>query len=329
MKRIACSVVLLLGVSGCSGSDDDDRVRDNPEDPSGPETDLPESDGEPGTIEACQYMDVVFSLDNSGSMQEEKGAMTNEVFPAFADVLDEVGNGNIAWRAAVIDACPTPPSFHTAGLGGSCDFSGDNSWMYDGSPRLADEFRCVSDIDPALSACSGENDDEQPASSIAAALEATDLNPGFLRENSLLVSIAITDEDEQPTPDQSAQGVHDRLVALKGGDIQRITFLGIGGATDCEGVYGEAREASKLKATTSLFANEERGLFVDLCEGRLEDGLSEIITIIDQACDQYCPDPDGCEPGTPPPPPGGECEDSADCPSGEFCYEGTCIPIIG
>lgn len=40
--------------------------------------------------------------------------------------------------------------------------------------------------------------------------------------------------------------------------------------------------------------------------------------------DDFCNDPDGCEPGDP----GGSCQDESECATNEFCYEGTCLPIV-
>lgn len=299
-------------------------------DPVDPDPSVAPPDGKPGELQACKHVDIVISLDDSMSMREERDSMRNVVFPAFASALEQVGNGDIHFRTGVMDACPNPATFHTRGASGECNFWGGKPWMLSGSPRLPDEFSCVGEIDSSDSVCTGDNDDEQPASTIAAALEGPMAPTGFMREGALLVAVAITDEDEQPTPNQSAREVYERLVAVKGGDVYKMAFLGVGASRDCQGVYGEAREAVKLKRITDEFG--DRGLFWDLCEGRLEDGLSAVVTLIDKACDEFCMDPDGCDPGTgqPPDPPGDDdCVEHNDCPSGEFCQEGTCAPIIG
>lgn len=102
-------------------------------------------------------------------------------------------------------------------------------------------------------------------------------NESFLRSDAVLVVIAITDEDEQPTPDNTAKQVYDRLVSVKGGDVKRMVFLGIGGASKCSGVYGSAIEARKLKEITALFEAADRGVCWDLCGGKLEDGLAKAL----------------------------------------------------
>ena len=97
--------------------------------------------------------------------------------------------------------------------------------------------------------------------------------------------VAITDEDETPTGDaQTAQEIFDRLVAIKGGDPAWTVFLGIGGSEECDGVYGTAEEATLLKEITDLFIAEGRGVWWDLCQGNLEEGLDEAFAVIEEAC---------------------------------------------
>jgi hypothetical protein len=284
-------------------------------------------DGVEGTTSACRFIDVVIALDDSMSMTEERDAMRSEVFPAFARAVRQVGNGDVHVRTGVLDACPFPADLHTRGASGPCNFWGGHTWMLSDSPRLVDEYSCVGEIYQGGHQCTGDNDDEQPASTIGAALESPATAGGFMRDGALLVGLAITDEDEQPTPNQSAQAVHDRLVALKGGDVMKMAFLGIGATQDCDGVYGSAREAAKLKEITSLFVGEGRGLFWDLCDGSLEQGLAQVVQLIDRACDEFCADPDGCTPGSGTwDPDGDRCTDSDDCPSGEVCQAGVCQP---
>ncbi len=248
--------------------------------------------------------------------------MRNDVFPAFAQALRDVGGGLEDYRIGVIDACPQPATFHTRGDGGACDFSSNELWMESSSPALTNEFRCVGDIYSGDNSCNGDNDDEQPASAAAASLEQGGANDGFLRTDALLVVIAITDEDEQPTPNANAQQVYDRLVAVKGGAVNKMVFLGIGGSQDCDGVYGSADNAGVLKEVSGLFAAQNQGLFWDLCQGRLEDGLSAAMDVIEEACDDFCNDPDGCDPGQP-------CTDNDDCPEGEYCADdGTCQHVV-
>lgn len=249
------------------------------------------------SAEACKHIDVVIAVDDSGSMKEERDAIAKDVFPAFAKELLAVSGGIEDFRVGVVPACPLPADFLTRADGGKdCEFASGKPWMDSSSPALVSEFACVGDIDSSGVKCTGDNDDEQPASSAAAALEqaaAGGPNAGFLRDEALLVVIAITDEDEQPVPQASAKAVFDRLVTIKG-DVRRMIFLGIGGAKACEGTYGAAKDASKLREITALFSAEKRGVFRDLCAGQLEEGLAEVLQVIEAACNEL--------PSLPPPP---------------------------
>ena len=78
--------------------------------------------------------------------------------------------------------------------------------------------------------------------------------------------------------------IHDRLVAVKGGVPQKVVFIGIGGSKTCLGAYGEAQEARNLHALTTRFGDDDRGHWVDLCDGLMEDYLEEAFEIIEGAC---------------------------------------------
>lgn len=266
---------------------------------------IPSADARPGSSEfadagpfatSCTKVDIVISVDGSDSMFEELSDMTSTVFPAFADRLRNISDGLDDFRVATLDGCPTPATFHTRGnFAGECSFAGGERWIDSSSPALVDEFRCVGDIYMGDSQCTGFDDDEQPVSAAAAALEppyATGDNAGFLRDDALLVVLAITDEDEQPTGSaQSSQQIYDRLAAIKGGDANEIVFVGIGASSLCGGVYAPEGVATRLRGVTDLFSAHNRGVWWDLCDGQLDQGLAGAIEVIETACDELPPIP--------------------------------------
>jgi hypothetical protein len=312
----------------CSGDFDGDGIPDN-EDPDDDNDGVP--DGEDncpfnpnpacGTTsnETCRHLDVVIAVDPSGSMSEEMGAMASEVFGGqngFARSLINISDGLDDYRVGVLDACPDPASFNTSGEpagptdqdNGSvdCSFESTERWIVGTALRapadVTNEFQCVGAIDRVMSPednitagdCTGNNDDEQPVSAAIAALTDPYLNgdnAGFLRQDALLVVIAITDEDEQPTPDnKTADQLYNELVAVKG-DVNNIVFLGIGGGSECpDGAYGGAENSQKLHNLADLFIAQERGVWWDLCQGNLGAGLDEALTVIETACDEFEPD---------------------------------------
>ena len=245
----------------------------------------------------CRHVDLVIAVDNSASMRQEKDDLRDVAFPALANALLNIAGGIDDFRVGVVDGCNTPANFHTNGLingvSGRCNFVGGEPWMESSSPNLVAEFKCVGDVDSSDMLCTGENDDEQPASAAATALEPLWSGPGkpnegFLRSNALLVVVAITDEDEDPVPGASAQEVYDRLVAIKG-DVNKMVFVGIGGNQVCDGLYGHAREAMKLRRITQNFIDAGRGVFWDICQGNIEQGLTQALTTIESACEDFGP----------------------------------------
>jgi hypothetical protein len=243
----------------------------------------------------------VVSVDPSGSMDEEMDAMADEVFGGpngFARALLNISGGIEDYRVGTIDACPTPANFHTSGQGGACNFASGEVWI-EGTPdrneeEVIAEFECVGDIlrGSGSNDCSGDNDDEQPASAAIAALTPpfiNEQNAGFLRDDALLVVIAITDEDEQPTPNRSAAELYADLIGIKGG-VNNMVFVGIGGGppSGCNpGAYGKADYAEKLHQLSNLFIAQNRGVWWDLCDGNLGDGLSAAIAVIEEACNDF------------------------------------------
>jgi hypothetical protein len=58
--------------------------------------------------------------------------------------------------------------------------------------------------------------------------------------------------------------------------------LGIGGDRHCpEGPYGKAAPAPTLRAMTDVFIDAGRGVWWDLCQGRLEDAFALAIETLD------------------------------------------------
>ena len=268
--------------------------------------------------ETCKHLDVVIAVDSSSSMNEEMAAMADEVFGGpngFANSLINISDGLDDYQVGTLSACPDPASFMVTGEpagpadqdNGSveCNFESGERWIVGTALRapadVRSEFECVGAIDRVDNGgemtagnCTGENDDEQPVNAAITALNDPwigDQNAGFLREDALLVVIAITDEDEQPTVpgNKTADQLYNQLVAVKG-DVNNVVFLGIGGGSDCTGPYGTATNAAKLHNVADLFIAQERGVWWDLCQGNLGDGLSQALEVIETACDEFDPD---------------------------------------
>jgi hypothetical protein len=85
--------------------------------------------------------------------------------------------------------------------------------------------------------------------------------------------------------------IYQRIVDAKGGDVTRVVYLGIAGASNCEGPYGSADDAERSQALAALFEAQGQGLFWDLCQGNLELAFETAIsTIVDEACHSFVPE---------------------------------------
>jgi hypothetical protein len=247
--------------------------------------------GRDGTAASCKHVDVVLAVDNAGSStQKEQMELRQTAFPAFASALLDMAGGIDDFRVGLVDGCTEPASFHTRGITRECNFAGGHVWMESSSPSLANEIDCVANIDSRDAQCSG-GDNEQPVTAAAMALEPAWAGPGkpnagFSRSDALLVVVALTAEDEQPVPNASAEDVYDRLVATKG-DVNKMVFVGIGGESNCDNSYGGADDADKLQDVTRMFRDDDRGVFVDLCEDDLAQGLAATVDTIESACEDF------------------------------------------
>ena len=257
-------------------------------------------DGAEGGLDGCKKVDVVFAIDNSDSMQEEIGAMKGPVFDELPAALLSVNGGIDDFQLGVVTGCPSPAHLHTNGASGNCGFSTGANYMVSSSPAIQAEYQCVTDLvndgwmgvsQSCTDSGSNADDEEQPALTTARAVSAPAIdgaNLGFLRPDAVLFLVAITDEDEELLDADSAAQIRDEIVNAKG-DVKNVVFLGIGGGSDCQGLYGDAMDAQNLRAVAELFAADGRGVFHDLCGGNLTAGFQAALEIVDSACSEFIP----------------------------------------
>jgi hypothetical protein len=171
-------------------------------------------------LEPVRDLDILFVVDNSGSMREEQAALL-AAFPGFMSLLtDSLGLPNLHIAVVSTDMGAGP-----YGIMG-CTGDGDNGRMNnfpagvcdapsdtfivdvlgeDGSSRtknypgeLSDVFSCIAEL--GTSGCGFE----QTFESMRRALDGTNPdNAGFLREDAALAVIVISDEDDCSASDVS------------------------------------------------------------------------------------------------------------------------------
>lgn len=272
--------------------------------------DLPIADfggGETGTGAGCRFIDVLFIVDISASMSEEKENLDAN-FPGFVAVLDEYvadpQNAAEGYRlgvtnSSIVDNVDGESSFGLDGalFGGDnifepdCDLGG-KLWIDGPGPTVTSTFSCLAPL--PKSGCNNCTDigKERPLDAIEMFIEksaAGQVNEGFYRgEQALLVTVILTDEDDDmnnttTTPAATAQALAD----FTGGAERHVVVTISGPQSDgCESDFGSAAPAPTLHAFTGMVPN---GLQGDICQGDLAMALDQALALIQTACDTLPP----------------------------------------
>ncbi len=320
--RIAIPLLALLMACGpdvSSGTDGGGNpgIDADPNRPDGHETEFVDA----APPEPCAKMDILFVIDDSGSMSEEQGNLATN-FPQFIQVIHDyqISTGELLdYHVGAIttgrdmDYTITVPGF------GDIPFSegGDNGELLTGSgcgmPRrwlqrsdgdasqIADIFSCVAEVG------TGGPSIEMPfyTTQLAFTTEAA-TNEGFLREDALLAMVILTDEDDCSRTDNNftLQGsdscnpewpenisISDQLAFLDNlKDARgRWAVAAIAGPNSCSSDFGEAIEAVRLKEFVAQTG--ANGVFSSICDGDLSGALSDALDTFDAACDSFPPIP--------------------------------------
>lgn len=261
-------------------------------------------DAGPGDGEGCKYLDMLFVVDISGSMNEEK-ANLNANFPDFIEVLDayvnDPSNGALGYRLGATNSSHQADG-STTGLDGELASgpafgSGDCGtmgvpWLEGPAPGLPQNFKCLADNPQACHDSCSDLGVERPLDSMMGFIEksaAGGPNDGFYRgEASLLVIVTLTDEDDQSTV--SPAEAKAQLDAFTQGAERYVTVTVAGRQNSgCSSAFGEASPAPRLHEFTGLVSN---GLAGDICQGDLTESLQEALELITFSCDTL-PVPEG------------------------------------
>ncbi len=241
----------------------------------------------------CQRLDILFVIDGSGSMLEEQAALKDEqggnsVFSAFASSLVE----NLAdvedFHVGVVSEREGMTALHTHGNAPDGDVLEDCQlppgvrWLEGPSDSLVEDFAC-------LAATSTNTSEEYTAANSALAL-LDEANAGFVRDDSLVFVVILTDEDtweQQPTRMQTRAN----LLEAVGGDLDRLLVLAIvphpglyeAPQQTCEGVYGEGASAGRIHSIVRSLG--DRGIVEDICDGSIEEAFNSILQTITVVCE--------------------------------------------
>jgi hypothetical protein len=262
-------------------------------------------DAAPDAPEGCSKMDIVFVVDDSGSMSEEQANLTAN-FPKFVTVLDATKTSNgmpLDYRVAVTT---TGKSYKTKDpiFGLPINAKGDNGafrkncggtkpWLEKSEASASFECRAkVGTNGPSA---------EMPLEAMKLALNermADGTNAGFLRKDALLAIVFLTDEDDCSilTPEIPSAAEGECVASLNAedpvkyvamldaltGDRKRWATAVIAGKTSCTSSFGSASEAKRMAA---FVANAgASAVFSSICDGDLSGALKEAIDKFDNAC---------------------------------------------
>ncbi len=258
--------------------------------------------GEGGSSgEGCKYLDMLFVVDISGSMEEEKDNL-NANFPDFVQVLDDyIANpekGALGYRIGVTNSSFVRDG-SSAGLdgalvdhnfGGSSDCgTGADPWLEGPAADMAENFTCLAQEPMGCTNVCSDQGKERPLDSIVAFADkhaAGGPNEGFYRgEASLLVIVTLTDEDDQSMV--SPAGAKARLDEFAQGE-ERYVVVTVAGQENggCVSAFGDAAPAPRLHQFTNSVPN---GLMGDICQGDLTQALEAALELITFSCDTLPP----------------------------------------
>lgn len=253
----------------------------------------------PVEISSCGTMDVLFVIDNSGSMSDNQEKLMEEA-PGFIARLKQLGiglEGGLHVGVVTTDAFSKNPE--------ECRFLGGlvtRSVVYDDCGPYAEGFNFMTeqdDFDASFTCASnvgtmGSGSERQ----VDAAIEAIDFwhgrpggcNEGFSRGDALLeeqggtrasfVLVILTDEDDKASIGSPADWV-DHLEWLRGGTLEDSAIISIMGGEDC------AEEPFRLQEFLDLVPYSYEGR---VCGEDFAGIFDDAVPFIADGCDAVIPE---------------------------------------
>ena len=192
-------------------------------------------------------VDVLWIVDNSGTMIEEQDLLTGQ-FGAFAEILAYSG---IDYQVGVV----------------STDL--DEGGVLVGEIITADTPDLITAFSPQASLGTTGSRDEQPLAVMAAAVTST-TNPGFIRTGMGLHAIVLTDEDDHSRDDVSTYLA--TLSGVKGADPWRISAVAGNAPEGCNSSFASATVATRILDAVDATGGE----FHSICSPDFEPVLSAL-----------------------------------------------------
>jgi hypothetical protein len=249
-----------------------------------------------GKVDECKKMDIVFIVDNSGSMSQEQSNLATN-FPKFVKVISDYktkSGDQLDFRVAVSssDDGKAKGKFsatRAAAAPSGCSAGPARPWLERGDGDIGAMFSCRAQL--GTNGSNIERPLENMLLSVTTAVADNSASgASFVREDALLAFVLITDEDEGSAGGSGdlARPMADYPAAFDKvkGDRGRWAASVIAGPNQCSSPgLGNAAEAKRLKGfITDVGKN---GVFSSICTGDLTTGLSEALAKFDQACRDF------------------------------------------
>jgi hypothetical protein len=325
-KRLFGIGLAALLVAACGSSTSRSGFDDGTDDGDGAGGGTLGGGGDPGTIggekagedphaDECQKMDIVFVVDDSGSMKEEQSNLAAN-FPKFVSVLDAFktkSGAKLDWRLAVTTTGRDLDYTIATPIGNlPADEKGDNGafrdtkscgasqrWVPMTDADASSEFSCLAQVG------TGGPSIEMPLYALKLAFNdrVTDgTNAGFLRDDALLAVVILTDEDDCSREDndftitsddcstmENVRPISDYAAMLDTAahGAGRWATAVIAGDKQCTSSFGDAIEAKRLKQFVSMAG--KNGSFSSICSGDLTTALDAALNTFDAACRNFPP----------------------------------------
>ena len=266
-----------------------------------------------GTPRQCEKMDIVFVVDNSGSMQEEQSNLASN-FPMFASLLQnyQVNGAPLDFRVAITTTGRTVD--YTIDLGGGLGTFPEHEDGQNGAfqNNCNSNKRWIDSTDANIGTtlgCRANVGTSGPSVEMPLLMSKWSLSEramdgtqnGFMRQDALLAVVMLTDEDDQSTTQNNftmdASGTtptdwnpSDEVGFLDNlkGNRTRWAAAAIAGDGDCSSNFGSAANAQRLKDFVNL-ANGQgstQAVFSSICDGNLTTGLQHALDTFQAACGQ-------------------------------------------
>ncbi len=265
-------------------------------------------------VEECTKMDILFVVDDSGSMKEEQDNLAKN-FPKFVQKIQSFktkSGSALDWRLAVTTTARNLTYSIATPIGTlpMTEKGDDGAFRHKGC-ATSKKWVEKSDADPIKTfscmakAGTGGASIEMPlyATQLALVDRVKDgTNTGFLRPDALLAVVILTDEDDCSREDNNftiqsdacdsmaevkpVSNYKQMLDTVANGPGRWATAV-IAGEKKCSSSFGDALEAKRLKDFVSLAGNN--GTFSSICEGDLTNALEKALDKFDAACKQLPP----------------------------------------